>query len=138
VKEGADAWYVRDEVELLPAGTAAPRVAAGEFKKEMDILDVWFESGASQAAVLGREKDLPWPADLYIEGGDQHRGWFQSSLLCAVGTRVTPPLPHGCNLRLDAGRAGSRHVQEPGQWSRSGRHRATAGRGDCPSLGGLG
>ncbi len=57
----------------------------------MDILDVWFESGASQAAVLGREPDLPWPADLYLEGGDQHRGWFQSSLLCAVGTRGAAP-----------------------------------------------
>ena len=62
-----------------------------EFKKEMDILDVWFESGASQAAVLGIEPDLPWPADLYLEGGDQHRGWFQSSLLCAVGTRDAAP-----------------------------------------------
>ena len=90
-KEGADAWYVRDAAEILPPGTTCTSCGTAEFKKEMDILDVWFESGASQAAVLGREKDLPWPADLYIEGGDQHRGWFQSSLLCAVGTRDAAP-----------------------------------------------
>src|ERR1700733_11337137 len=90
-KEGADAWYVRDAAEILPPGTACSSCGSAVFKKEMDILDVWFESGASQAAVLGRETDLPWPADLYIEGGDQHRGWFQSSLLCAVGTRNAAP-----------------------------------------------
>src|SRR6185369_17118989 len=59
--------------------------------KETDILDVWFESGCSHAAVLGHEPGLPWPADLYLEGGDQHRGWFHSSLLCAVGTRNQAP-----------------------------------------------
>ncbi len=57
----------------------------------MDIIDVWFESGSSQAAVLGHEPGLPWPADLYLEGGDQHRGWFHSSLLCAVGTKGAAP-----------------------------------------------
>ena len=57
----------------------------------MDIVDVWFESGSSHAAVLGREPGLPWPADLYLEGGDQHRGWFQSSLLCGVATRGEAP-----------------------------------------------
>jgi isoleucyl-tRNA synthetase len=79
----------------------------------MDILDVWFESGASQAAVLGREPDLPWPADLYIEGGDQHRGWFQSSLLCAVGTRDAAPyrMAATCGWTLDEqGRAMSKSL----------------------------
>jgi isoleucyl-tRNA synthetase len=90
-KEGADAWYVREVAEILPPGTTCLSCGAADFKKEMDILDVWFESGASQAAVLGIEADLPWPADLYIEGGDQHRGWFQSSLLCAIGTRDAAP-----------------------------------------------
>jgi isoleucyl-tRNA synthetase len=90
-KEGADAWYVREVGEILPPGVTCPSCGAVDFKKEMDILDVWFESGASQAAVLGIEKDLPWPADLYLEGGDQHRGWFQSSLLCAIGTRDAAP-----------------------------------------------
>ena len=89
--EGADAWYVRSPAEILPPAPLAPPAAPADFKKEMDILDVWFESGASQAAVLGVDPDLPWPADLYLEGGDQHRGWFQSSLLCAVGVREAAP-----------------------------------------------
>jgi isoleucyl-tRNA synthetase len=113
-KEGADAWYVREVAELVPAGTACPACgSAAGFKKEMDILDVWFESGASQAAVLGIEKDLPWPADLYIEGGDQHRGWFQSSLLCAVGVRETAPyrMAATCGWTLDEqGRAMSKSL----------------------------
>jgi isoleucyl-tRNA synthetase len=110
--EGADAWYIRDAAEILPPGTICPSCGvAGEFTKEMDILDVWFESGASQAAVLGVEADLPWPADLYIEGGDQHRGWFQSSLLCAVGTRGAAPyrMAATCGWTLDEqGRAMSK------------------------------
>jgi isoleucyl-tRNA synthetase len=89
--EGADAWYEREAAEILPSGSSCPSCGAADFEKEMDILDVWFESGASQAAVLGHEEDLPWPADLYLEGGDQHRGWFQSSLLCAIGARDAAP-----------------------------------------------
>ncbi len=111
--EGADAWYVRQVAEILPPGTTCPSCGAAEFKKEMDILDVWFESGASQAAVLGRERDLPWPADLYIEGGDQHRGWFQSSLLCAIGTRDAAPyrMAATCGWTLDEqGRAMSKSL----------------------------
>jgi isoleucyl-tRNA synthetase len=111
--EGADAWYVRSEAEILPPGTRCLSCSGGDFKKEMDILDVWFESGASQAAVLGVEKDLPWPADLYIEGGDQHRGWFQSSLLCAVGTRDAAPyrMAATCGWTLDEqGRALSKSL----------------------------
>ncbi len=102
-KEGADAWYVREVAEILPPGVTCPSCGAADFKKEMDILDVWFESGASQAAVLGVEKDLPFPADLYIEGGDQHRGWFQSSLLCAIGTRGVAPyrMAATCGWTLD-------------------------------------
>ncbi|HXB62498.1 MAG TPA: isoleucine--tRNA ligase, partial [Acidobacteriaceae bacterium] len=89
-KEGADAWYIHDAASLLPAGT---KCACGhtEFRKEMDILDVWFESGASWHAVLDVEPELHWPADLYTEGGDQHRGWFHSSLLCSVGVRDAAP-----------------------------------------------
>ncbi len=112
-KEGADAWYVREVGEILPPGITCLSCGAADFKKEMDILDVWFESGASQAAVLGVEKDLPWPADLYIEGGDQHRGWFQSSLLCAVGTRGTAPyrMAATCGWTLDEqGRAMSKSL----------------------------
>ena len=62
-----------------------------KFEKETDIFDVWLESGASYLALVDDEPDYPWPSDLYLEGGDQYRGWFQSSLLCAMGTHATPP-----------------------------------------------
>ena len=89
-RESADAWYVHDASALLPEGTAC---ACGhtEFRKEMDILDVWFESGSSWHAVLEAEPELTFPADLYTEGGDQHRGWFHSSLLNSVATRGQAP-----------------------------------------------
>jgi isoleucyl-tRNA synthetase len=101
-KEGADSWYKHQASEILPPGTKCAKCGGAEFRKEMDIIDVWFESGSSAEAVLGHEKGLPWPADLYSEGGDQHRGWFQSSLLCAVGTRGKAPFrevtTHGWTL----------------------------------------
>jgi isoleucyl-tRNA synthetase len=90
-RDGADAWYTRTPQEILPASVKCPGCGKAEFRKENDIIDVWFESGSSHAAVLGREPGLTWPADLYLEGGDQHRGWFQSSLLCGVGTRNQAP-----------------------------------------------
>jgi isoleucyl-tRNA synthetase len=94
-KEGADAWYIYSADKLLPAGTTC--ICGGtEFRKEMDILDVWFESGASWHAVLDIEPELKRPpneipADLYTEGGDQHRGWFHSSLLTCVAVRGHAP-----------------------------------------------
>jgi isoleucyl-tRNA synthetase len=90
MKESADAWYARTAEEILPAGTAC---ACGhtEFRKEMDILDVWFESGASSHAVMDVDPDVPPPADLYAEGGDQHRGWFMSSLLVSIGMHNRAP-----------------------------------------------
>jgi isoleucyl-tRNA synthetase len=90
-REGADSWYRRPVQDFLPVGTTCPGCGKASFRKESDIIDVWFESGCSHAAVLGREPGLPWPADLYLEGGDQYRGWFHSSLLCAVGTRNQSP-----------------------------------------------
>ena len=90
-KEGADAWYARDVADLLPKNTSCPNCGGKDFRKEMDILDVWFESGASWLAVLEQEPELQFPADLYTEGGDQHRGWFQSSLLNAVALRDCSP-----------------------------------------------
>jgi isoleucyl-tRNA synthetase len=93
-KESADAWYVRTPEELLPAGTVCAKCGnadTSEFRKEMDILDVWFESGASWHAVLDAEPSLNFPADLYTEGGDQHRGWFHSSLLTSVALRGIAP-----------------------------------------------
>jgi isoleucyl-tRNA synthetase len=90
-KDGADAWYKHDVADLLPKKTSCLNCGGKEFRKEMDILDVWFESGASWLAVLEQEPELQFPADLYTEGGDQHRGWFQSSLLNAVALRDTSP-----------------------------------------------
>jgi isoleucyl-tRNA synthetase len=90
-REGADAWYTKEAKDILPAGTKCPGCSGPAFRKETDIIDVWFESGSSHAAVLGHEPDLTWPADLYLEGGDQYRGWFHSSLLVAVGTRGHAP-----------------------------------------------
>jgi len=88
--EGSNAWFVRSAEELLPAGTFCPKCGAARFQKESDILDVWFESGASHG-VLGKRPDLPWPSDVYIEGHDQHRGWFNSSIVIGVGARGGSP-----------------------------------------------
>jgi isoleucyl-tRNA synthetase len=90
--EGADAWYIHTAETLLPSGTTCKSCGTVmQFRKEMDILDVWFESGASWHAVLDVEPELHWPADLYTEGGDQHRGWFHSSLLSSVGIKDAAP-----------------------------------------------
>ena len=88
---GGDEWYARSARELLPPGTRCASCGGESFRKESDILDVWFDSGCSHAAVLEARPELRWPAELYLEGSDQHRGWFQSSLLEAVGTRDAPP-----------------------------------------------
>ena len=90
-EHGADAWYERPIEEFLPDGLACPKCGGREFERERDILDVWFDSGSSHEVVLGHGPDLPWPADLYIEGSDQYRGWFQSSLLVGLGTRGQAP-----------------------------------------------
>jgi isoleucyl-tRNA synthetase len=90
-EETADAWYAREAKDLLPEGFACPKCGGAAFDKETDILDVWFDSGSSHAAVLGHRDDLPWPADVYLEGSDQHRGWFHSSLLIGVATRGGAP-----------------------------------------------
>ena len=99
VGAGADEWYLREPAALLPAGTRCAKCGGTEFRKESDILDVWFDSGCSHAAVLEQRPELRWPAEMYLEGSDQHRGWFHSSLLEAVGTRDRPPyrsvLTHG-------------------------------------------
>jgi len=98
-KAGADVWFEKSATELLPAGYSCANCGATDFEREKDILDVWFDSGVSHAAVLERRNELNWPADLYLEGSDQHRGWFQSSLLASVGTRNSAPyrqvLTHG-------------------------------------------
>lgn len=98
-KEGSDAWFKYDASEILPEGTKCPKCGGTHFNKEQDIMDVWFDSGSSHAAVLEQRDYLKWPADLYLEGADQYRGWFQSSLLTSVATKGTAPykavLTHG-------------------------------------------
>lgn len=97
-KEGADAWFKHEAADFIPEGVTCG-CGGHEFKKESDILDVWFDSGTSHAAVLEQRAELRSPADLYLEGSDQHRGWFQSSLLTSVGARGRAPykgvLTHG-------------------------------------------
>jgi len=90
-KSGADAWFTAESDAILPADTKCPHCGGSKFEKETDIFDVWLESGASYLALIADEPSYPWPSDLYLEGGDQYRGWFQSSLLCAMGARGTPP-----------------------------------------------
>ncbi len=98
-KSGADVWFEKSANEFIPNGYKCPRCKSKEFSKETDILDVWFDSGVSYAAVTEADARLFSPADLYLEGSDQHRGWFQSSLLASVGTRNRAPyksvLTHG-------------------------------------------
>ncbi len=95
-REGSDAWYEVSPKEILPAGFACPHCGAGveRLRKETDVLDVWFDSGSTHRAVLENRAqwpDLVWPADLYLEGGDQHRGWFMSSLMIGASTRRHAP-----------------------------------------------
>jgi isoleucyl-tRNA synthetase len=99
-REGADVWFTRSAEELLPPGTKCS-CSHGTWRKETDILDVWFESGSTHLAVLTRDNQR-WPADVYLEGPDQYRGWFQSSLLVGIGTRGGAPyreiVTHGWTL----------------------------------------
>jgi len=119
-KQGSDTWFVRPTRDLLPAGAVCPKCGSAAFEKDNDIVDVWFESGSSQG-VLGRRPDLPWPADVYIEGHDQHRGWFNSSMIVGVGAKGGPPyrtcITHGFILD-EQGRAMSKSMGnfiDPGQ-----------------------
>ncbi|MCX7724160.1 MAG: isoleucine--tRNA ligase [Thermodesulfovibrio sp.] len=97
-KEGSDIWFKINLDDLLP-DYSCPECGSKDFDKEKDILDVWFDSGVSHAAVLDKDPRLSWPADIYLEGSDQHRGWFQSSLIASLGTKGKAPykivLTHG-------------------------------------------
>ena len=98
-QEGSDAWFKKRVEEILPPGFKCPKCGEDKFRKEGDIVDVWFESGVSHRAAVEREKSLRDPADLYLEGSDQHRGWFQSSLLTSMALNGRAPyrkvLTHG-------------------------------------------
>ena len=97
--QSADAWYEEPIEAFVPEGFVCPSCGGTTFERETNILDVWFDSGSSHEAVLSLQPDLGWPADLYLEGSDQYRGWFQSSLLVGLGTRDAAPyrtvLTHG-------------------------------------------
>lgn len=101
-KEGSNAWYSHSAEEILPTGTNCSKCGCTEFEKEKDIMDVWFDSGSSHTAVVKKRHNLTYPADLYLEGNDQYRGWFQSSLLTSVATTGEAPyktvLTHGMIL----------------------------------------
>jgi len=125
--EGADAWFLKEPEEFLPAGTVCPDCGQSEFEKETDILDVWFESGVSSLAVLRNREGLRWPADLYLEGSDQHRGWFQSSLLLAMGFEGRPPfgtvLTHGFTVDSEGhkmSKSGGNAIDPRGVYNKSG------------------
>jgi isoleucyl-tRNA synthetase len=96
---GSDIWFAKEARDLMPPGFKCPVCGGEEFTKETDIMDVWFDSGSSHIAVLETRPELRWPADLYLEGSDQHRGWFNSSLSTSVAVRGVAPyrqvLTHG-------------------------------------------
>ncbi|MFC1754334.1 isoleucine--tRNA ligase [Thermoproteota archaeon] len=98
-KEGSDAWFLKSVTELLPKGFVHKKCGSAEFQKSEDILDVWFDSGVSHQAVLRDNPKLGLPTDMYLEGSDQHRGWFQTSLIPSVAIDGRPPyrevLTHG-------------------------------------------
>ena len=98
-QETADAWYNREAKDLLPENFKCAKCGGADFTKETDILDVWFDSGSSCVAVLETRDNLRFPADVYLEGGDQFRGWFNSSLMCGLAAHDKSPyknlLTHG-------------------------------------------
>lgn len=98
-KEGSDSWFIYEAEEIIPGEISCEKCGEKGFRKETDIMDVWFDSGSSHIAVCENHEDLSWPADLYLEGSDQYRGWFQSSLLTSVAIKGEPPyrsvLSHG-------------------------------------------
>jgi isoleucyl-tRNA synthetase len=91
IRGGSDSWYTPEADAVLPQATKCPHCGGTKFEKESDIFDVWLESGSSYLALRAAESEYPWPSDLYLEGGDQYRGWFQSTLLCGMGVKGSPP-----------------------------------------------
>ncbi|MBV8638714.1 MAG: class I tRNA ligase family protein, partial [Candidatus Eremiobacteraeota bacterium] len=90
---GANAWYSDDVATFLPPGFSCPKCHGTRFEKEKNIVDIWFESGVSHLAVLGKN-GMPWPSDVVLEGGDQYRGWFRSSIVTAVAVKGEAPYKH--------------------------------------------
>ena len=111
---GSNVWFEREAMELIPDGLACPHCGGQTFEKETDTLDGWFDSGSSHYASLYHDNPADWPADVYLEGADQYRGWFQSSLLTAVGALEPGPDPW-----LDGGWRRQGDAQVSGQWDGS-------------------
>ncbi|MCI8478331.1 MAG: isoleucine--tRNA ligase [Oscillospiraceae bacterium] len=88
---GSNIWFDKEAADLLPEGFTCPKCGHNHFSKETDIMDVWFDSGSTHAAVLDERASLHFPADVYLEGGDQYRGWFQSSMLTSIATKGVAP-----------------------------------------------
>jgi isoleucyl-tRNA synthetase len=105
-KDGSDAWFERPGADFVPPGFKCPNCASTSFEKQEDVLDVWFDSGCSQAAVLAKRPELRWPADAYLEAVEQARGWFGSSLACAVAVRGAAPFRSVINHGLTVDEAG--------------------------------
>ena len=105
-KDGSDAWFERPSTDFVPTGFKCPNCAGTSFEKQEDVLDVWFDSGCSQAAVLAKRPELRWPADAYLEAVEQARGWFGSSLACAVAVRDAAPFRSVINHGLTVDEAG--------------------------------
>ncbi|WP_028986884.1 isoleucine--tRNA ligase [Thermicanus aegyptius] len=102
-REGSNAWFAKEEKELLPEGFTCPKCGGDTFRKETDTMDVWFDSGSSHYAVLRTREELTWPADIYLEGSDQYRGWFNSSLSTSVALFGKAPYKGviGCGMVMD-------------------------------------
>ncbi len=102
-REGSNAWFAKDVLELTPTGLSCPKCGDTHFRKETDTMDVWFDSGSSHVAVLQTREELQWPADVYIEGSDQFRGWFNSSLSTSVALYGQAPYKEviGCGMVMD-------------------------------------
>ena len=117
-KEGSDAWYKYEAEQIIPAGEVCEKCGASEWTKDTDIMDVWFDSGSTHAAVLEERPELRFPADMYMEGGDQFRGWFQSSLLTCVATQGVAPTRRFCATAGSWMRRASRCTSPPATaWS---------------------
>ncbi len=125
-KEGSDAWFERPVGDFAPAGLTCPKCSGAAFIKEEDVLDVWFDSGCSQAAVLAMRPELSWPADAYLEAVEQARGWFSSSLTCAVARARRGAVSQRHQPRADGRRAGAQDVEVARQ------HRGRARRREPP------
>ena len=132
---GADAWYERPIEEFIPAGLTCPACGGTSFEREMNILDVWFDSGSSHEAVLSVRPELTWPADMYLEGSDQHRGWFQSSLLVGLGTRGRAAVPRSGHARLHRRRRRTQDVEIARQLDRAAGHHQAERRGHPAAVG---